>query len=94
MLLAPVVVPLILGLYVLIAFIGMGEGPGPGGAVFLAAYFGPLVAILGMGWWRRRLRDRREQSGHCPACGYDLRATPGRCPECGAVPAASVKTAA
>jgi outer membrane protein assembly factor BamB len=47
---------------------------------FVAALF----AILPFAWLTGLWRDRgRYPKGHCPNCGYDLRATPGRCPECG-----------
>jgi hypothetical protein len=48
-----------------------------------------LLPAPGVVTFRRMRRRRAATSASCPACGYDLRATPDRCPECGlAVPAA------
>ena len=53
---------------------------------FLDAAF--WSALLPGVWGLRRIppylqRRRALRASLCPACGYDLRATPNRCPECG-----------
>jgi hypothetical protein len=52
-------------------------------------YWVVVAALAAVPFGRAAVRwmsGRKWASDRCPACGYDLRATPERCPECGAIP--------
>jgi outer membrane protein assembly factor BamB len=64
---------------------GTPLGPQAESSVTVPHWF--LIAALSiapLAWATGLWRDRkRYPKGHCPNCGYDLRASPQRCPECG-----------
>ena len=56
------------------------------GIIALALVVGGLAELRAR-WRRTKPEDAGEwphvPAPHCPACGYNLRASPDRCPECG-----------
>jgi hypothetical protein len=63
------------------------DSGGSGGIVNRILFVPLWIPAVLAAWLPARSLLRRWRSvphGHCPACGYDLRATPERCPECGA----------
>jgi hypothetical protein len=53
-------------------------------------WFTVMATVVLPSMWLRKRRHRQHIPGLCPACGYDLRATPDRCPECGEFPPTAI----
>ena len=63
------------------SFGSYGEQHGFGGWITLFSLL-PLLWLIVAAYGYHRRKHRRPP-GSCPACGYDLRASPTQCPECG-----------
>jgi hypothetical protein len=57
--------------------------PSRGPAYGFAVPYWFVVGALGLITWRAWPSRSPPRPGLCPACGYDLRASPDYCPECG-----------
>jgi outer membrane protein assembly factor BamB len=74
---------------------GMALGPQSDHSLSVPHWFvAMLLAIPPLAWITGLWRDRRRYpKGHCPQCGYDLRASGEVCPECGTRTVKTVKAA-
>ena len=62
---------------------GRSKDVSPCGVTWIMMGIGGTLAVAGA-VRRERWTVKANNSGCCPHCGYDLRATLDRCPECGA----------
>lgn len=80
--------PVRLGRWSFLGFggVSMKFGTSRGGLLAVPYWFPTILfAALPLAWLLVRVERRGVPEGRCPACGYDLRATPDRCPECGTI---------
>jgi len=81
--------PLNPALVVLMVALAVATAIAAAAALWFAGPIATAVLLLVLGvtsafaWRHERTIRLRTAEGHCPKCGYDVRATPDRCPECG-----------
>jgi rubrerythrin len=75
------------GFLAVLLLVGAARADSQVSAWIAAAAAAAFAAFITREAWRT-IRALRYPPGHCPKCGYDLRASPDRCPECG-TPAAT-----
>jgi hypothetical protein len=51
--------------------------------ILVVPWWFPTILAAALGITGLRMCLRRPRTGHCPHCGYDLRASREQCPECG-----------
>ena len=69
---------LVYGQFFAVSYYPVGRRFKTAGVVFALA----AAPLFHRAAWRD-YREALRRGGYCPACGYDLRASPERCPECG-----------